>query len=87
MASIKYHRRAVKGLRSLPIRDRKKLLVALADIADGRTKGKDIVNLKGREGFRYRQGRYRAIYRLDDVGNQLIIMVVMDVGPRGGIYQ
>lgn len=44
----------------------------------------DVKKLSGREGFRLRIGRYRAIYRVDD--GQLVIMVI-NVGPRGDVYK
>jgi mRNA interferase RelE/StbE len=37
--------------------------------------------LKGREGFRLRVGDWRVI--MDDRGN---VLAVLDIGPRGGMY-
>ena len=39
--------------------------------------------LKGSDDLRLRVGRYRVVYRLE---NQELIVVVVDVGARGGIY-
>ncbi len=82
-----FQKRAIKGLRAMPVRYRKKLLVALEEIAEGRCDGKDVRKLQGREGFRYRLGRYRAIFRYDEDAGQLVLMVVTEVGPRGGVYK
>lgn len=46
--------------------------------------GLDVKKLSGREGRRLRIGGYRAIYTID--GEQLIILI-LDAGPRGGIYK
>ncbi|WP_036502624.1 type II toxin-antitoxin system RelE family toxin [Nitrosococcus oceani] len=40
--------------------------------------------LSGREGFRLRVGGWRALYQIER--NRLIICVI-DIGPRGGIYK
>jgi mRNA interferase RelE/StbE len=40
--------------------------------------------LKGRPGWRIRQGDYRVIYEIQD--DQLII-IVLDIGNRGHIYK
>ncbi len=46
--------------------------------------GYDIKKLSGREGYRLRISRYRAIYSID--GDKLVILVIR-VGPRGDIYK
>ena len=40
--------------------------------------------LAGREGYRLRIGGYRGVYKIE--GEQVTV-VVLDVGPRGGIYK
>ena len=41
----------------------------------------NLKSLKGREGIRLRVGDWRVI--MDDQGN---ILAILDIGPRGGIY-
>jgi mRNA-degrading endonuclease RelE of RelBE toxin-antitoxin system len=86
-AAVKYHRKAAKGLRKLPPQHRQKMKGAIREIADGITEGKTITKLQGREGYKYRQGDWRAIYRFDQESGTVTVMVVMDVGARGGIYK
>lgn len=44
----------------------------------------NIKKLQGRPGYRLRVGDWRVIYEIED--EQLVILV-LDIGPRGGIYQ
>ena len=53
-------------------------------LAEGNEEGLNIKALQGRDGFRMRIREWRAIYRID--GGRLVILV-LDVGPRGGIYK
>lgn len=75
---------AIKGINKMPKRQGAKMIEALEEIADGHTAGKDIGKLQGRDGYRYRQGRYRAIYKCVERTDSLLVMTV---GPRGGIYK
>ncbi len=77
---------AAKALRKMPTRQRNRMRRALHEISLGNVDGKDIKRLQGREGFRLRQGRYRAIYQLNQ-HDETLTVVVMNVGPRGGIYR
>ena len=40
--------------------------------------------LQGREGYRLRVGDWRVLYEIDD---QKVIVLVLDIKPRGGAYQ
>lgn len=53
-------------------------------LAEGNEVGLNIKALQGRDGFRMRVREWRAIYRID--GDRLVILV-LDAGPRGGIYR
>jgi len=59
-----------------------KMFRALAEIAAGKTTGKDISRLRGREGYRLQRGGYRAIYQ--KTANGINVVRVM---PRGGVYK
>jgi mRNA-degrading endonuclease RelE of RelBE toxin-antitoxin system len=43
----------------------------------------DLKKLQGRAGYRLRIGDWRVIYELHD---DRLVMLVLEVGPRGGIY-
>ena len=44
----------------------------------------NIKKLEGREGYRLRIGNWRVIY---EIIGETILLYVVAVGPRGGIYQ
>lgn len=78
-------KQARKGLLKLPGKVADSFRVAFKVIAnDAKTSKYDVKSLSGRDGFRLRIGRYRAIYSIDD--GQLVILVI-NVGPRGDVYK
>jgi len=83
MGKVLYSRKAIKGLRKLPKDTADQFRTAFKDIADHRGNW-DIKNLAGRQGYRLRIGGYRGIYKLED---ERLTVLVLDVGPRGGIYK
>jgi mRNA interferase RelE/StbE len=80
---ISIFRRAQKQLAKIPSSDYKKVKQAILNLAhDPRPEGSK--KLKGRPGWRIRQGNYRVIYEIQD--DQLIILV-LDIGDRKDIYR
>ena len=76
-------RRAQKQLAKIPASDYKKVKQAILDLAhDPRPPGSK--KLKGREGWRFRQGDYRIIYEIQD---DKLIIIVLDIGHRKNIYR
>ena len=76
-------RKAQKQLAKIPASDYKKVKQAILDLAkDPRPPGSK--KLKGRQGWRIRQGDFRVIYEIQD--DQLIV-IVLDVGNRKDIYR
>ena len=85
MYQLTYLRRAEKALLAMPrttailIREKLRQLAA-----DPYAPNNNVKKLQGRDGYRLRVGEWRAIYEIRD--EQLIILV-LDIGPRGGIYR
>ena len=52
--------------------------------ADPHAPNNNVTRLQGREGYRLRVGDWRVIYEIED---DRLIVLVLDVGPRGGIYR
>jgi mRNA interferase RelE/StbE len=76
-------RRAQKQLAKIPASDYKKVKQAILDLAhDPRPPGSK--KLKGRPGWRIRQGDFRVIYEIQD---DKLIVIVLDVGNRKDIYR
>ncbi len=85
MYKIVIKKQARKGLLKLPGKVADSFRVAFKVLAkDGLTTKYDVKSLSGREGLRLRIGRYRAIYSIDD--GKLVILVI-NVGPRGDVYK
>lgn len=82
MRQISYTKAAIRALRHMPkntsILIRSKIE---AYALDPNSQGNNIKALKGRDGIRLRVGDWRVI--MDDQGH---VLAVLDIGPRGGIY-
>ncbi|GAF04804.1 type II toxin-antitoxin system RelE family toxin [Saccharicrinis fermentans] len=76
-------RKAQKQLAKLPANDYKKVKQTILDLADEpRPAGSK--KLKGRNGWRVRQGDYRIIYDIED---DVLVVTVLDAGHRKDIYK
>lgn len=80
MYRIVIKKKAKKFIDSLPQNERRRVVAAIAQLPNG----EDIKKLKGHEDLlRLRVGDYRIIYSVD---NGLLVVYVIDAGPRGQIY-
>jgi mRNA interferase RelE/StbE len=70
-------------MRKLPAKVADQFRTAFEEIGDNRGHWQ-IKKLAGREGYRLRIGDYRGIYKIEGVQ---VTVLVLDVGPRGGIYK
>jgi mRNA interferase RelE/StbE len=53
------------------------------EVADDPAAARNVKKLTGRDGYRLRVGDWRVVYELDD---GVLVLIVIDIGPRGGIY-
>jgi mRNA interferase RelE/StbE len=73
---------AVKSLRAIHPQDRPRIQGAIALLGQNpRPPGARA--LKGRPGFRIRVGDYRILYTIQD---DVLLVVVVAIGHRGGVY-
>lgn len=73
-----------KALAKLPSNLQKRIVDRIKEIAvSPYSPNSNLTKLQGRDGYRLRVGNWRIIYDLDD---DRLVMLVLDVGPRGGIY-
>ncbi|MBI5162439.1 MAG: type II toxin-antitoxin system RelE/ParE family toxin [Magnetospirillum sp.] len=85
MHAVEYSKQATKALRRMPaniaatIRDK---VLRIAE--DPYAPHANATKLQNRDGYRLRVGDWRVVYRID---NGKLILLVVDIGPRGGIYQ
>lgn len=76
---MRFHRSAIKQLRKMDAQAARRLMNALQrHEKDGSGDVKKLVN---RHGYRIRVGDYRAIFEIENDE-----VIVLDVGPRGGVY-
>jgi mRNA interferase RelE/StbE len=82
MKQISYTKAAIKVLRRMPANTAKLIRTKIEAYAqDPSAHANNVKPLKCREGIRLRVGDWRVI--MDDQGN---VLAVLDIGPRGGIY-
>jgi len=73
-----------KALARLPLNWQKRIVAKVKEVAvDPYTPNNNLTKLQGRDGYRLRVGDWRIIYELQD---ERLVMLVLDMGPRGDIY-
>ena len=84
MHSIEFTREARKALKAMPRNLRELVLGKIDELAVDPMRALNVKKLVGRPGYRLRVGDWRVIYTLD--AGRLVVRV-LDVGARGGVYQ
>jgi mRNA interferase RelE/StbE len=73
-----------KALAKLPVNWQKRILSKIREVAlEPHAPNNNLAKLQGRDGYRLRVGGWRVIYELHD---DRLVMLVLAVGPRGGMY-
>jgi mRNA interferase RelE/StbE len=82
MKQVSYTKTAIRALRRMPANTAMLIRSKIEAYAtDPASQANNVKALKGREGMRLRVGDWRVI--MDDQGN---VLAVLEIGPRGGIY-
>lgn len=82
MKQVSYTKAGIRVLRRMPANTAKLIRTKIEAYAtDPVSQANNVKSLKGREGIRLRVGDWRVI--MDDQGN---VLAVLEIGPRGGIY-
>ncbi|ULB12519.1 type II toxin-antitoxin system RelE/ParE family toxin (plasmid) [Cereibacter azotoformans] len=82
MKQISYTKAALRTLRRMPANTAALIRSKIEDYAQApASQANNVKSLKGREGIRLRVRDWRVI--MDDRGN---VLAVLEIGPRGGIY-
>ncbi|MBA8903824.1 type II toxin-antitoxin system RelE/ParE family toxin [Phyllobacterium sp. P30BS-XVII] len=83
MKKIAYSKSALKVLLRIPVNVANRIRSKIEQYADDPAlQSMNVTKLQGRNGYRPRVGDWRVIF--DDHGN---VMDILDIGPRGGIYE
>lgn len=72
-----------KQLKSIPERDYQKIIASIAALADN-PRPPGCKKLKGRPGYRIREGVYQVIYEIND---KILTVTVIEAGNRKDIYE
>ena len=73
-----------KAMAKLPVNWQKRIVAKIREVAaNPYGPNNNLTRLQGRNGYRLRVGGWRVIYELED---DRFVMLVLEVGPRGGIY-
>ena len=85
MYRVTYSKKARKYLLKMPKQWQKRVVEKVELLAENPySTNNNATKLVGREGYRLRIGDFRIIY---NILNDVLIIEVVDIGPRGGIYQ
>lgn len=72
-----------KQLKNVPERDYQKIMTSIAALANN-PRPVGCKKLKGRPGYRIREGNYRVIYEIND---KILTVTVIEAGDRKEIYE
>ena len=84
MYQIEYSRRSIRALRRMPANVAVLIRNKTTAVAQNPFGAQGVKKLVGRDGYRLRVGDWRVLYFLD---GQRLRVLVMEIGPRGGVYQ
>jgi mRNA interferase RelE/StbE len=73
-----------KAIAKLPANWQRRIVAKIKEVAlDPHAPNNNLTKLQGRDAYRLRVGDWRVIYELHD---DHLVMLVLEVGARGGIY-
>ena len=85
MYRIVFTKQANRALRKMPRNTARLIREKLDQLAqDPHARNPNLTKLQGRSGYRLRIGDWRVIYELED---DRLVILVLKVAPRGGVYR
>ncbi len=83
MLRLAYSKQAIRALRRMPANQATLIRFKITSYAkDLMSMVAQVRKLRGREGYRLRVGQWRVIFDQDGT-----VLSIIEIGPRGGIYQ
>ena len=83
MHEISYTADALKTLRRMPRNTADLIRQKVQEVAADPANARNVKKLKGRDGYRLRVGEWRVVY---DIEAGKLVLIVIEIGPRGDIY-
>lgn len=84
MYHIRYEKAAVVALKKMPKNISKRIVSNIEAYAKNPDEGRNVIALRGVDAYRMRVGNWRVIFEKHD---DVLLILILDVGARGGIYQ
>jgi mRNA interferase RelE/StbE len=84
MHSIEYTREAIRAMAKMPRDVRQRVQDKIEDLACDPFNAPNVKKLVGQPGYRLRVGDWRVLY---DVESGRLVVRVLRIGPRGGVYE
>ena len=85
MYTIEYSKQSVKSLAAIPANTARLIQSKILQLAaDPFALNSNVKKLEGRSGYRLRVGSWRVIY---EIQGTRIVIYVLAIAPRGGIYK
>jgi len=84
MYSVEYSKQSIRALRRMPANTAMLIRNKITSLALDPFVAQGVKKLAGRDEYRLRVGNWRVLYVLE---NRQLKVLIMDIGPRGGIYQ
>lgn len=85
MYTIEYSKQSLKSLAVVPANTARLIQSKIVQLAaDPFAQNNNVKKLEGRPGYRLRVGAWRVIYELQETR---IVIYVLAIAPRGGIYK
>ena len=84
MYSVEYSKQSIRALRRMPANTAMLIRNKITSLALDPFVAQGVKKLAGRDEYRLRVGNWRVLYVLE---NRQLKVLIMDIEPRGGIYQ
>lgn len=84
MHQIEYSKQSIRALRRMSANTAALIRSKIDAVAQDPFAAQGVKKLVGRDEYRLRVGDWRVLYLLD--GERLLVLIT-EIGPRGGIYQ
>ena len=84
MYQIEYSKQSIRALRRMPANTAALIRSKIEAVAQDPFGAQGVKKLLGRDECRLRVGDWRVLYLLD---GQRLLVLVTEIGPRGGVYQ
>lgn len=84
MFTLEYSKQAARALIRMPATTAATIRTKLLELAQDPSAARNVKKLTGQPGYRLRVGDWRVLYLLD---NGKLIVYVVEIGARGGIYK